>query len=132
MQQYNDTKEELSLATPGVQRRKHDKYNEVPENLLQKTKEANNSRPEILRKRSVESDGQSSTQMYPQQRSPQEPVKFEPITVKSLESNQGSKSLFEIVMSPSEVMDLSVRNHGDFMNHQNHPKKDCYQTRLQY
>ena len=137
LQQYNDIKVELSLAKPGVQRRKRGDYNEVPEELKNgfknKKKDESIGRPEILRKRSGEHSSPEH-QLHPnpnpflQHRSLPEQVKLEPITVRSLETLPGKKPnpLFEIVVNPTDtvnsVMDLSVgRNPNDFLNH--HPKK---------
>ena len=131
MQQYNQNTVELSLAKPGVQRRKHDNEgrNEVPDDLLNElqnksppratsttetaTSTSTTTRTEILQTRSPEREfgtptGSSSS--ISRISSP-EIIKLEPITVTSLEpSEYTSKPLFEIVMSPQDVMDLSTRS----------------------
>ena len=129
MQQYNQNTVELSLAKPGVQRRKHDNEgrNEVPDDLINElqnksppratsttetaTSTITTTRTEILQTRSPEREfgtptGSSSS--ISRISSP-EIIKLEPITVTSLEPCEyTSKPLFEIVMSPQDVIDLST------------------------
>jgi len=129
MQQYNRNTVELSLAKPGVQRRKHDNEgrNEVPDDLINELQNKSpprtatetatstiTTRTEILQTRSPEREfaGSGSSSSMSRISSPcPEPIKLEPITVTSMEPcvmGGSTKPLFEIVMSPQDVIDLST------------------------
>merc|ERR1711983_135432 len=130
MQQYNRNTVELSLAKPGVQRRKHDNEgrNEVPDDLINELQNKSpprtatetatstiTTRTEILQTRSPEREfaGSGSSSSMSRISSPcPEPIKLEPITVTSMEPcvlGGSTKPLFEIVMSPQDVIDLSTQ-----------------------
>lgn len=131
MQQYNRNTVELSLAKPGVQRRKHDNEgrNEVPDDLINELQNKSpprtatetatstiTTRTEILQTRSPEREfaGSGSSSSMSRISSPcPEPIKLEPITVTSMEPcvmGGSTKPLFEIVMSPQDVIDLSTKS----------------------